>query len=973
MKSRPSPVSRPFLSLIGAAALAASLIAGPGIASAVTPQPTVPPVSGSAVETSKPATGTGAQQTTPAAPAPSPSATPTAPAPAQTLPAPAPAPAAPSPEPTLNESMADVLAAGGAEMGQRSARVTARSSSARLLRSESPSAEGTWMPTFGVQGLDVSGHQPSVDWNQQWNMGARFAYVKATEGTYYTNPSYSSQYQGSRNVGMIRGAYHFAIPNRSSGAEQARYFVRNGGGWSADGSTLPPVLDFEFNPYEGRTIDGIYYGNTCYDMSAAQLGAWVRDFGNTVRSLTGRLPAIYTNTSWWNQCLGNPTGFGDYPLWVAAYPGAPTNNAGAVPTGSWNTYSIWQYSSTGPLAGDSNVWNGDLAGLKAFASNSNNVAAAAPINALRATLPALGAATSDIVCGLRDGGCYRVYQGGAIMWSPDLGAQPSLNGPIRDAWQRNGFENGSLGYPTSGVVCGLKKGGCFQNYQGGSILWSPATGASVLGFGAIRDYWAARGYENGALGYPTSNAVCGLKAGGCFQLFEAGTVLWSPATAAKLVKAGPLLDAWGRAGYENGLLGYPAAEATCAASTCRQNFTGGVVAWTSTTGAWPIYLGMADSWKAALTRGEPIGYPIGGEVCGIRAGGCYQLFQKGTLLFSPATGAFPVTGKLLSYWQSTGFENGSLGYPTGTATCSDAQTQCRQPFEKGVAAYSRATPPATVPAGPMAAGWATSGWGTGTLGFPTSGQYCGLKDAGCFQMFEKGALMYSPKTGAQPSINGPIRDFWQKAGFENSTLGYPASGVVCGLAGGGCFQNYSAGTVMWSKASGANAVMFGPVRDAWAGSGFEGGKLGYPVSGQICGLQKNGCFQNFTKGTVMYSPSTGAHALTSAPIRARWATSGYETGSLGYPTSGTTCGLRSGGCFQNFEKGTIMWSPTSGAHPLTPGPIQQAWATQGFEAGRLGFPTSSQTCTPGNGSCSQNFQNGRVNWTASRGVWTTVS
>lgn len=254
-------------------------------------------------------------------------------------------------------------------MGQRSARVTASLSpdAAKKLSVESLAAQGTWMPTFGIQGLDVSAHQPSVDWQQQWNMGARFAYIKASEGNYYTNELFSSQYQGSRAVGMIRGAYHFAIPNWSSGADQARYFVQNGGGWSADGYTMPPVLDFEFNPYEGRTINGFYFGNTCYNMSPSQLTSWVQDFGSTMRSLTGRLPAIYTNTSWWNQCLGNPAGFGDYPLWIAAYPPSPTNNAGPVPTASWSAYSVWQYSSTGPFAGDSNVWNGDYSSLQRFA------------------------------------------------------------------------------------------------------------------------------------------------------------------------------------------------------------------------------------------------------------------------------------------------------------------------------------------------------------------------------------------------------------------------------------------------------------------------------------------------------------------------------------------------------------------------------------------------------------------------------
>ncbi len=291
MKSRPSPVSRPFLSLIGAAALAASLIAGPGIASAVTPQPTVPPVSGSAVETSKPATGTGAQQTTPAAPAPSPSATPTAPAPAQTLPAPAPVPAAPSPEPTLNESMADVLAAGGAEMGQRSARVTAKSSSARLLRSESLSAEGTWMPTFGVQGLDVSGHQPSVDWNQQWNMGARFAYVKATEGNVLHEsvllipvPGFTQRRDDPRRLPLRhpqlvlrRRAGPVLRPERrrlvSATAQRCRR------SWTS--SSTPTRA----GPSTGST--SATPATTCPPRS---LASWVRDFGNTCQ-VADRAPA----------------------------------------------------------------------------------------------------------------------------------------------------------------------------------------------------------------------------------------------------------------------------------------------------------------------------------------------------------------------------------------------------------------------------------------------------------------------------------------------------------------------------------------------------------------------------------------------------------------------------------------------------------------------------------------------------------
>ncbi len=53
---------------------------------------------------------------------------------------------------------------------------------------------------------------------------------------------------------MIRGAYHFATPDTTSGAAQANYFVDHGGGWSRDGKTLPGALDIEWNPYGGHLL-----------------------------------------------------------------------------------------------------------------------------------------------------------------------------------------------------------------------------------------------------------------------------------------------------------------------------------------------------------------------------------------------------------------------------------------------------------------------------------------------------------------------------------------------------------------------------------------------------------------------------------------------------------------------------------------------------------------------------------------------
>jgi GH25 family lysozyme M1 (1,4-beta-N-acetylmuramidase) len=225
----------------------------------------------------------------------------------------------------------------------------------------------SWRPA-GIQGIDVSSHQFEVDWPTAYNQGARFAYVKATEGTGYKNPYFNQQYGGSAKVGMVRGAYHFALPSTTSGAAQANYFVDNGGGWSADGRTLPPLLDVEYNPYASL-------GNSCFNMSPGQMVSWIREFSNTIRARTGRLPMIYSTADWWNTCTGNSTAFGDHPLHLASYSQA---GPGRMPSG-WSTYTVWQYSSTGPFVGDSNVWNGTAAQLAAFARNSGQASDTQPV------------------------------------------------------------------------------------------------------------------------------------------------------------------------------------------------------------------------------------------------------------------------------------------------------------------------------------------------------------------------------------------------------------------------------------------------------------------------------------------------------------------------------------------------------------------------------------------------------------------
>lgn len=250
---------------------------------------------------------------------------------------------------TQQAQHAGVTAADGGTMGWELK--SSQSPNASDQAATPDAALATTATTSQVAGIDVSGYQGNVDWAKWWGYGNRFAYVKATEGTTYTNPSFAQQYNGSYSHGFIRGSYHFARPSSSGGKTQADYFVNHGGGWSGDGKTLPGVLDIEYNPYSG---------GTCYGLSASSMVSWIAAFTAEYKARTGRDAVIYSTTDWWKTCTGNTTRFSSTnPLWIARY----ASTVGTLP-GSWGYWTFWQNTDT-PLDGD--LFNGSLSRLQALA------------------------------------------------------------------------------------------------------------------------------------------------------------------------------------------------------------------------------------------------------------------------------------------------------------------------------------------------------------------------------------------------------------------------------------------------------------------------------------------------------------------------------------------------------------------------------------------------------------------------------
>ena len=189
-----------------------------------------------------------------------------------------------------------------------------------------------------ASGIDVSYYQQQINWAQVAATGKKFAIIRATLGSTYTDPYYAANENGARNAGIAPGAYHVYKPSQDI-QTQANHFYSVVGKLH-DGDVIPWIDAelFEPLPDEERV--------NMYDLAqklAELIVACERKFGSKV--------GIYTGAWWWNQLpaaeRANPRWQGP-PKWFASY----TNTPGTVtkPYG-FTTYDIHQYTSSGRVSG----------------------------------------------------------------------------------------------------------------------------------------------------------------------------------------------------------------------------------------------------------------------------------------------------------------------------------------------------------------------------------------------------------------------------------------------------------------------------------------------------------------------------------------------------------------------------------------------------------------------------------------------
>lgn len=157
-----------------------------------------------------------------------------------------------------------------------------------------------------IEGFDVSHFQPVLTADFVKHLiadGYSFGGIKASEGTYLTDPNFAANRAACRANGLPRFVYHEATTQDIAG--QLDRIMSATGGYLLPRERLVLVLgDFAVPP-----------------PVALSLAALVKDQGPVKRSTKARpVPVLYANRSNFTGVYNAPA-FRPYPKWVAAFPG----------------------------------------------------------------------------------------------------------------------------------------------------------------------------------------------------------------------------------------------------------------------------------------------------------------------------------------------------------------------------------------------------------------------------------------------------------------------------------------------------------------------------------------------------------------------------------------------------------------------------------------------------------------------------
>ena len=208
--------------------------------------------------------------------------------------------------------------------------------------------------TRPIQGIDVSKYQGKIDWASVRSGGTQFAFIKATEGGTLVDERFVENWDGAKQAGVSRGAYHFMFWCRPA-EEQAAWFKRT---VPNDPDALPPVLDLEWNA-QSRTCPR--------RLPREEALAMIKVMLHEMEAHTGKRPIIYTDITFHRDVLEGE--LSHYPHWVRSVAAEPHER---YPNRPW---LLWQYTAAGRVPGiqtevDLNAFYGGRAEWARFLASS---------------------------------------------------------------------------------------------------------------------------------------------------------------------------------------------------------------------------------------------------------------------------------------------------------------------------------------------------------------------------------------------------------------------------------------------------------------------------------------------------------------------------------------------------------------------------------------------------------------------------
>lgn len=297
-------------------------------------------------------------------------------------------------------------------------------------------------------------------------------------------------------------------------------------------------------------------------------------------------------------------------------------------------------------------------------------------------------------------------------------------------------------------------------------------------------------------------------------------------------------------------------------------------------------------------------------------------------------GATPDTDPFYDKWMELGGATGVAGNPVGPAR-TDTRGAMSREYERARIYWSKETGVAAVYGGILQL-YAAMGYEKSVLGLPTSDETDRAVKGSRGNTFQNGLILWSPSTSAQV-VYGAIASKYVALGAEKSPLGLPRTGEIAGPFPGSRLNSFQGGAILWSAATGAHDIQGGMAQRYYNVAVVQ--TLGLPTSSERPAKRAGVVVQDFQRGVMYWSPTSGGAWEVHGGILGSYRAIGAELSPLGVPISAEQPGTVPGSVIQRYSGGTMYWSGPTGAHPVY-GTIAQRFQVIGAER-VVGLPVSA--------------------------------